>query len=260
MKIGVIGFGNVGRAVYNGLSQHHDVWVNDINPLVNIKNYPLWVLAQTCDAVFICVPTPKSVDGSADLKNVQEVVANLNADNCKGLIIIKSTVPPCTTDILQDTYRNLRFACNPDFLRENHADKDFKEPSRIVYGAYNAEDFAVLKQIYHEWNCKKIECTPTEAELIKHLSNAFLTMKVAFTCELDNVCKIYGASSTLVASGLALDNRIGSSHLNPLLGKIKWNSPCLPKDLSALIKALKNQGYNSRFLESILEIGVEKNE
>ncbi len=260
MKLGVVGFGNVGKAVYNGLIQYHDVWVNDTQPLPNIKNYPIWVLAQACDAIFICVPTPKTPEGSADLKNVHQVVANLNADNCKGLIIIKSTVPPGTTDHLRDTYKNLRFACNPDFLRENHANEDFIAPNRIIYGAYDVSDFVTVEKIYRKWTCAKLECTPTEAELIKHLSNAFLTMKVAFACETASICNFYNAASLVVASGVSFDKRIGPSHLNPLLGKIKWNSPCLPKDLSALIAALENEGYESRFLKTILETGVEKNE
>lgn len=258
MKIGIIGYGNVGRAVYNGLIQYHDVWVSDIKPLENIKNYPSWVLARTCDAIFICVPTPKGPSGHAELKYVYQSIASLNADTCKGLIIIKSTVPPGTTDLLRDTYNNLRFACNPDFLRENYAVEDFIAPDRIVYGAYTVADTQVLDRIYNKWNCKKIVCSPVEAELIKHLSNACLTMKVAFACEVAKISKLYQASPAIVSLGVSSDKRIGSSHLNPILGKIKWSSPCLPKDLTALIKALETQEYESKFLKSILDNGVEK--
>ncbi len=261
MKLGIVGYGKVGRACTEAFRQYHEVYVNDVKDIAPEDIYRLNYLIEKCDAIFVCVPTPMAKDGNADLSYVLCVIEKLSclvSDGNKPLIVLKSTVPPQTTLELQKKYPDLRFACNPEFLREKSAYEDMMVPDRIVLGTFNKEDLAVLNRIYLRWNCPKIHCCPTTAELIKHLSNAFLTAKVAFACETAKICKIYGVDPALVFEGTSLDKRIGKSHLDPRLGPLKKSSPCLPKDILALIKNLESYGYESRLLKEVLDNGVEK--
>jgi len=255
-----VGYGVVGKACAEAFKQYHEVYVNDVRDIAPEKNCSLENLKNNCDAIFICVPTPSLPDGSANLSFIKNVLDKMGVPNTgnKPLIVLKSTVPPTTTLQLQRAYPFWRFACNPEFLRQNSAYEDMMVPDRIVLGASNVKDMETLAKVYERWNCKTILCTPTEAEVIKYLSNAFLTAKVAFACEIAKVCKVYGAYSGIVYEGIALDKRIGYSHLDPRLGPLKKNSPCLPKDILALIKSLESNGYESPLLKNIMERGIEK--
>jgi UDPglucose 6-dehydrogenase len=262
MRLGVVGFGKVGKACTQAFRHYHEVYVNDVADIAPEKSVPLKFLAENCEAIFICVPTPASENGSANLKIIYNVIGALHSALFNGrynpLIVLKSTVPPKTTLTLRMKFPRLRFACNPEFLRENHAYEDMMAPDRIVMGAFMTEDMNVLGKVYERWSCRKIFCDPTTAETIKYLSNAFLTTKVAFACEVAKICEIYGVDSGLVFEGMGYDKRIGRSHLDPRLGPLKKESPCLPKDLKALIKNLESHRYESRLLKEILEVGIEK--
>jgi UDPglucose 6-dehydrogenase len=261
MRLGVIGFGVVGKAYTEAFRQYHEiVYVHDVKDISPEHNHTLETLKRNCQAIFICVPTPSNLAGSANLNYVEAAVKELGDPSTenKPLLIIKSTVPPNTTMQLQMKYPQWRFTCNPEFLRQHTAFEDTMAPDRIILGAFNGQDMDVLIQIYERWNCKTILCSPIEAECIKYLSNAYLTAKVAFACEIGKVCSVYGAYSGIVYEGVALDKRIGYSHLNPQLGPLKISSPCLPKDLLALIKSLESNGYESNLLKQIWKDGVEK--
>ena len=121
MRIGVVGIGVVGGACKFGfeLLGHH-VDVHDI-----VLNTKLEDVLDT-EAVYICVPTPRDQDGSCDVSIVEQVINDLQALNYQGVIAIKSTVVPGTTERLrQETGLNICFV--PEFLRERCAITDFTE-------------------------------------------------------------------------------------------------------------------------------------
>ena len=257
MKLGVIGYGVVGKATAQAFRQkgHHEVLVNDLKPIASEINYSLRTLAENCDAIFLCVPTPYN----NPLVHITDVVYQL-AEYMPKLIVFKSTVPPTTTEDFTKQHPHLHFACNPEFLRQDYAFEDAIAPDRIVIGASNQADSKILQRIYEAWTCPKIICYPTTAELIKYASNMYLVNKVAYALEIARLCKALGAEPSKVMRGVGLDKRITPSHLNPALGKIPMHSPCLAKDMHTFLKFLESTGEKSELLSDIWKNGVENND
>ena len=257
MKLGVVGYGVVGKATAQAFRQkgQHKVLVNDTRDITPENNHSLKTLAESCEAIFLCVPTPLK----NPLSHITDVVHQL-ANYSPKLIVFKSTVPPTTTEHFSKQYPHLHFACNPEFLRQDCANEDAITPDRIVLGAFNQADSYTLQYIYEAWTCPKILCYPTTAELIKYASNMYLVNKVAYALEIARLCKALGAEPSKVMRGVGLDKRITPSHLNPALGKIPMHSPCLAKDMHTFLKFLESTGEKSELLLDIWKNGVENNE
>ncbi len=259
--IGVVGNGVVGQATANAFEKRgFTVLINDVKG--HQKNYKSKrEIAKECSVIFVCVPTPISSAGDCDLKCVFKAVKDLAYYTKRPLtIVVKSTVPIGTVTLLEEMYPDVCFASNPEFLRQKHAQADADKPDRIVIGAKNEATQNLLKDLYDGFDCPLILTSSGNAEAIKLLSNAFLVLKVAFTNELDNVCKKLALTPEMVALGVGLDKRIGRSHLDPLLGKISRDSPCLPKDLQAFISFLKQKGVCRGLFEAAYELGVMKDD
>jgi len=169
-------------------------------------------------------------------------------------------VPPGSTAGYREYHPDMRLACNPEFLRQQHALEDTLQPDRIVIGAFTEEDKDILIDLYESWNCQMVICDPTTAESIKYVSNIFLVLKVAYCLEMAKLTEKLGANPAGVMLGVGMDRRIGESHLNPYIGKIPFHSPCLPKDLLAFIKVIAQKGEKSELLEQIWNLGVERND
>ncbi len=254
MNIGVVGYGVVGKAVSAGfLKKGHAVYIND--PYMS-QNCPKIGLAIKCELIFLCLPTPCKQTGEIDLSTLDAVIAEFAKYQKCPPLIIKSTVVPGTTDRYTEKYPNLTFAVNPEFLREKTALKDFLSPERTVIGCADNQTRQLLYTLYTDFDAPVISLSPTEAELVKYASNLFLVGKVAFTCQIEAACKKLGADAKRVLHAVGLDSRIGPSHLEPA-GKIKADSPCLPKDTAAFISFLRENSLDSSFFTKIMENGVE---
>lgn len=264
MRIGIVGFGVVGRALKQVFEEKaHEVLVNDLKPHKGV-NASKEELVQLCDIVFICVQTPTKKDGSQDLDCIDVVLKDFSDIRQEffmqgnPLFIIKSTVLPETTNSLRIKYPNLRIVVNPEFLRQVTSVSDARNPDRIVIGTPVTEDARLLFDFYKDWNCPKLWFkNSTEAELVKYFSNAFAVYKVAFSCEADRICNIFGCDSKAVMHAVAVDKRFSESYLK-IQGAIATDSPCLPKDIVALRKLLKTCGVDSELLDVIWKIGVQK--
>jgi UDPglucose 6-dehydrogenase len=228
------------------------------------------------DAIFICVGTPPLPNGDADLCAI-EGVARAIAKGASGyrLVIEKSTVPVQTGAQLRKhlsvhSTSGLRYdvASNPEFLREGTSVEDFLHPDRIVIGADSPRAATLLREIYEPIIDQKFTCpihlvcpkrkdpiflaTDTNsAELIKHASNSFLAMKISFINMVANLCEVVGADVTMVAEGMGLDPRIGSSFLNPGIG---FGGFCFPKDVQAFIRIAEKSGCDFSLLKEVERI------
>ena len=235
MKIGVIGYGTVGKAISEGFTLlGYRVYVNDKE-----KYTPKKWLIKNCDITFICVQTPPKKDGSIDLSHIYEVIDEINKYKPKSVIVIKSTVIPGTTVKLSKEYPRITFAVNPEFLRHKHALTDFLNPSKIVIGAFEKNIALKISSLYSRIKVPKIITDPTTAETIKYINNAFLSLKVAFSNEVKNICETLKVNPREVMYAVCLDRRINLSHLDPTKGLIAGK--CLPKDLYAIIKLCENK-------------------
>jgi UDPglucose 6-dehydrogenase len=213
-------------------------------------------LFERAAIAFVCVDTPPSASGDADLSRVEAVIGAIPAGTRDAVLVMKSTVPPGTGARLRSTLDErgldgVAYASNPEFLREGSAIADFLGPDRVVVGAEQPEVGERIAALYRAFGGAELITDVTSAEMIKHASNAFLATKISFINEIANVCEEVGANVDLVARGMGLDARIGSSFLRPGLG---FGGSCFPKDVAALKQLAGNSGYHFQLLSAVIEV------
>jgi UDPglucose 6-dehydrogenase len=218
------------------------------------------------DAAFICVGTPQSEDGSADLQYVLSVAGNIGAAmahrpmSAPPLIVVdKSTVPVGTAArvsaaIAAGTDRPFEVVSNPEFLREGCAIDDFIRPDRVVVGCRSDHAEGVMKALYGAFleasGGQWLRMDPPSAELTKYAANAMLALRISFINEIAGLCEAVGADVDYVRTGIGADHRIGKYFLNPGPG---FGGSCFPKDLQALLKVGRENGKPLRALEATVE-------
>jgi len=251
MKIGITGLGPVGRSIRAGLPSDVGVVTFD---LANGGSYPGDQMA-TVDLEFICVGTPPNPDGSCDISQVEAAFAQSTAP----LIVLKSTVPPSTTDsIVERTKRRIAFS--PEFFSEGPMSSPFWNDRdaigfTIVGGEAETVDHAIaalrmLEEPAHQF----FRCTATEAELIKYFENSYLAAKVALFNEFYDLTLAVGADWDRTRQGLLLDPRTGESH-TVVTEERGFGGRCFPKDTAALLHFADSIGVDL----SILRAAVSSN-
>ena len=212
---------------------------------------------KDAQVVFIAVGTPQGEDGSADLQYVVAVARDLaRAMNGYKVIVTKSTVPVGTAARLREVIRRetihpFSVVSNPEFLKQGAAIDDFMRPDRVVIGAEDPRASDLMQALYAPFTrtgapIQLMDCA--SAELSKYASNAMLATRVSFMNEIANVCELFGADVDKVRRAMAADRRIGPSFLFPGIG---YGGSCFPKDVTALVKFSKDEGYRCRVLESV---------
>ena len=206
--------------------------------------------------VFICVDTPPTYSGDADLSRVWTVIEELPASAERLILVMKSTVPVGTGEKVRAALdaRGLNavgYASNPEFLAEGTAVRDFLRPDRIVVGAFEEADAEAVQQLHVGLDAPVVRTDVASAEMIKLASNAFLGTRISFINEIANVCELVGADVNDVARGMGLDARIGTSYLRPGVG---FGGSCFPKDISFLKLLAGNSGYHFQLLNSVIEV------
>lgn len=212
------------------------------------------------DMVFLCLPTPESEDGRADLTYIHAVIDELaNEVSDETLFVIKSTVPPGTAASLRKRLADLgssaRLVSHPEFLREGKAVEDFMEPDRVVVGAYDRTDAELVASLYRSLDPEVVITDPTSSEMIKYANNAYLAARLTFANALANVCEAVGADVVDVIKGIGLDHRIGPHFLQPGPG---YGGSCFPKDTAALIAVAGDAGYDFQLLRAVIEADHEQ--
>ncbi len=202
--------------------------------------------------LFVCVDTPPTYSGDADLSRVRAVVQELASDS-DHVLVMKSTVPAGTGESIRRDVPNLSYVSCPEFLKEGTAVKDFMHPDRVVIGADPGDEEAAdaVAALYQPLGGEILRTDVASAEMIKLASNAFLATKISFINEIANVCEEVGADVGQVAKGMGLDERIGSSFLRAGIG---YGGSCFPKDVSALKMLAGNTGYHFQLLTSVIEV------
>jgi UDPglucose 6-dehydrogenase len=202
--------------------------------------------------LFVCVDTPPTYSGDADLSRVRAVVQELPEDS-EHVLIMKSTVPAGTGESIRRDVPSLSYVSCPEFLKEGTAVKDFMNPDRVVVGADDGDDAAAdaVEELYRPLGGEILRTDVASAEMIKLASNAFLATKISFINEIANVCEEVGADVGQVAKGMGLDARIGTAFLRAGIG---YGGSCFPKDVSALKMLAGNTGYHFQLLTSVIEV------
>ncbi|HEX6455821.1 MAG TPA: UDP-glucose/GDP-mannose dehydrogenase family protein [Solirubrobacterales bacterium] len=209
-------------------------------------------LLEGARLLFVCVDTPPTYSGDADLSRVRAVVRELPSDS-DHVLIMKSTVPAGTGESIRRDMPDLAYVSCPEFLKEGTAVEDFMHPDRVVIGSDPGDEAsaAAVEDLYKPLGGEILRTDVASAEMIKLASNAFLATKISFINEIANVCEEVGADVGQVAKGMGLDERIGTSFLRAGIG---YGGSCFPKDVSALKMLAGNTGYHFQLLTAVIEV------
>jgi UDPglucose 6-dehydrogenase len=208
------------------------------------------------DVLFICVQTPPTYSGDADLSYVWTALDDLPRRDERQILVMKSTVPVGTGEKVRAALEarglaDAGYVSNPEFLSEGRAIRDFTEPDRIVVGAFEDEDAAVVEALYGGIDAPVVRTDVASAEMIKLAANAFLMTRISFINEIANVCEAVGADVVEVARGIGLDSRLGPHFLRAGIG---YGGSCFPKDSLALKQLASNSGYHFQLLAAVIEV------
>jgi UDPglucose 6-dehydrogenase len=209
-----------------------------------------------CDALFVCVGTPPTYSGDADLSAVWTAIDELPPFDRRVILVMKSTVPVGTGEKVRAALESrglshVGYVSNPEFLSEGRALDDFVHPDRIVIGAYTEEDGKAIEALYRGIDAPIVRTDVASAEMIKLAANAFLMTRISFINEIANVCEAVGADVTEVARGVGLDRRLGPHFLRAGIG---YGGSCFPKDSLALKQLASNSGYHFQLLSAVIEV------
>lgn len=241
MTIGIVGYGVVGRALGKLFGYSAE------NPAVRVYDKGLagWIDAQskaaiqTCDLVFVAVPTPEAGDGSCDLSAVEEVVSWVTPPMC-----LKSTVPPGTVDrLVRSTGKKICFS--PEYVGETrwHGWKEISSHGFVIVGGERPVCGLALRA-YQEVLGPEVRYFVTDAktaELCKYMENAFLATKVAFVNQFYDLAQAFGADFNELRELWLADERIGRSH-TLVTEERGYRGRCLPKDMAAIVHAVRALG------------------
>jgi UDPglucose 6-dehydrogenase len=208
------------------------------------------------DAIFVCVQTPPTYSGDADLSFVWSALDDLPESGERQILVMKSTVPVGTGEKVRAALEgrglsNVGYVSNPEFLAEGRAVRDFLNPDRIVVGAFAEEDSAAVEALYAGIEAPVVRTDVASAEMIKLAANAFLMTRISFINEIANVCEAVGADVVEVAKGVGLDHRLGPHFLRAGIG---YGGSCFPKDSLALKQLASNSGYHFQLLAAVIEV------
>tara|TARA_B100000989_G_scaffold81410_1_gene58096 strand:+ start:195 stop:1046 length:852 start_codon:yes stop_codon:yes gene_type:complete len=250
MKIGIVGFGFVGKALRKGLKDNIECVAVDPKLKTNIDD----LIEFKPDMVFICVPTPMNNDGTQNISIVNNVIKEINKFDPKLLIILKSTILPKYVEDILKISKNL--VINPEFLREKYADDDFINSEIIIFGGEdnNCKKISNFYKNFTKCICKEhIFTDAVSASLIKYTINSFLALKVIFFNEIKGVFDNLNSLDDWLSftSAISKDKRIGTSHMSVPGpdGRFGFGGSCFPKDVSALIEYSRELGSELSLLK-----------
>lgn len=248
MRIGIVGYGVVGSALARYFSQCHEISIFD-KFQHSYSSTAERDGVNSCDLVFICVPTPTGSDGqTCDVSAVEDSVRWVARPMC-----VRSTIPPGTVDRLRrETGKEISFS--PEYIGEqpHHPWTEEGDCGFVIIGG-DAALYDLVTSAYQAIPDSKLRyfhSTARAAELCKYMENCFLATKVAFVNQFyDIASSLHVNFSDLVRLWLA-DPRIGSSHtvVTPERG---FRGRCLPKDLAAIIATMAPYG-GAPLLEAVM--------
>jgi len=254
MKVGIVGYGFVGKALREGLND--DVEILKIDPKLNTSIKDLKKFSP--DVIFVCLPTPMLEDGNQDISIVTDTIMEIKKLNISALVVLKSTIHPGNMSSIKNMYPKVVY--NPEFLREKHAKEDFINSELIIFGGDEKASSALAK-IYSSFtkciNKDYIFTDAITASMIKYTINSFLATKVIFFNEINSIFQSVDAQESWedFTKILSRDTRIGDSHMMVPGhdGRFGFGGACLPKDINALVKFAENINLELNLLKTVIK-------
>ena len=257
LKLGISGLGFVGNSMLEsflekkvnviGYDKYKNIGVDLFKDLLNV------------DIIFLALPT--KFDENTQTYDISEIIDScefLNSEKYNGLVVIKSTVIPGTTEKLSNKFQNLNLIHNPEFLSAKTAFEDFHNQKHIVLGITekcNCEKYLLLKNFYSSnYKCLISECKSNESETMKCFANSFYAVKIQFFTEMYLTCKSNGSNFDEVKNMMLKNGWINPMHTNVpgSDGKISYGGYCFPKDTKALNNYMKENKIPNSVLNSTI--------
>lgn len=224
---------------------------------------------KTAHICFIAVGTPMGEDGSADLHYVLEVAKSIGRYMVRHMYVVdKSTVPVGTAKKVRSAIQaeldargsdlDFNVISNPEFLKEGTAVNDCLMPDRVVVGVESERADKKMRELYAPFlrsTENLIMMDIASAEMTKYTANSMLATKISFMNEIANICELVGADVNKVRLGIGSDRRIGYHFIYAGCG---YGGSCFPKDVQALIKTSKNNGYTPRILTAVEDVNADQ--
>lgn len=244
LTIALVGYGYVGKACHKAFEFNADSFI--IDPKVSeLQISDLAVIRP--DLVFVSVPAPTQDQGTVDTSIIRKVLDELTTIDYKGVVVLKSTIPPTQITGLCVQYK-LKIVYSPEFLREKTWEEDALKPNMIILGG-PWESCGLVKDMYEKHSRIKYTkfhvTTWLKASMVKYTINTFLAMKVVYFNQLYAMYgDILGEDPTDYdwdgfTDMLMTDPRMGESHMqvpgnDDLFG---YGGNCFPKDVKAFLGA-----------------------
>ncbi|MFM8530012.1 MAG: hypothetical protein ACKOD2_10130 [Ilumatobacteraceae bacterium] len=254
-SVGVIGVGHVGRITRDALTRGAHVVAYDV---VEGTRYPESEFAK-CDYLIVCVNTPSLPGGGADLSPVRAAFEQMPPEVP---VVLRSTVPPGTTDLLARHYRRPVIFW-PEYIGETNfvvqtMDQLHTAPFQVV-GAERSPAFSrwldLIAEIYGPL-VRFYRVTPVEAEIIKYMENCFFAVKTTFVNEFRSLCDAFDADWQAVREGWLLDPRVERDHSDAFRSAPGYGGKCLPKDVAALLDRAGEIGAPRPLLDAVRTINA----
>lgn len=261
-NVGIIGQGFVGSAIKEGLDNFYNVRTYDIDE--SKCNSTHCEVCRRSEIIFICIPTPMRKSGECDTRLLEQVVEKINTEcrqdpqRNRPVLVVKSTVPPGTTEKLNSIADVLDVCFSPEFLTEANSFEDFKNQNRIIIGGNTATKCSSAKKVKQMFRkpFPRIPIVVTKwetAEMVKYFTNCFLAAKVTFANQMFQICNDSNIDYDKVCEYALYDERIGKSHLavpGPD-GDLGFGGHCFPKDLAAMITFGSINDGDTSFLKAV---------
>jgi len=258
-RLGIVGLGYVGTAVYEGFKDYYDIRTFDVAQESNCSNID--ELIECSDYIFVAVPTPMNKKGQCDLSIVEEVITSIDKKSSGDkVVILKSTSIPETTQNFQKNFSNIKIIFNPEFLTEKNFIEDFKNQEFIILGG-EVNVAKKVKKIYEVAfpNSKYHLTDSITAETVKYTINNFLALKVSFANEIYRLCESLKIDYNDMINIASEDSRLGQSHwmVPGHDGSFGYGGSCFPKDVSALYAKMNALNVPSYIIKACLKRNVE---
>tara|TARA_B100002019_G_C21214226_1_gene571080 strand:+ start:63 stop:890 length:828 start_codon:yes stop_codon:yes gene_type:complete len=261
--VSIIGLGFVGSSMYKSfeLKGVKNLFGYDKYKNGGIGSFEECLNSKVC---FLALPTPFSYEENKyDKKAIETVCKDLEKNNYNGLVVLKSTVEPETTNNLSLKY-NLKMVHNPEFLTARTAFEDFHNQDHIVLGKginCSDEDLNILKKFYKKYYplAAISLCNSIESESMKSFVNCFYSVKIQFFNELYLLCQKNNSDYNKVKELMLKNGWINPMHTDVPGpdGKLSYGGLCFPKDTNALSRYMNEKEVPNKVLNAVIE---ERNE
>jgi GDP-mannose 6-dehydrogenase len=214
---------------------------------------------------FVCVGTPSAANGSQDLRAIlrlsEQIGAALAAKKEFHTVVIRSTVPPGTTEseiapVLERSSGkragvDFGLCFQPEFLREASSIRDYDHPPYTIIGGNCEAAVQAVREVFSHIDARCILTSIRVAEALKMSCNAFHALKITFANEVGRLSQALEVDAHEVMRLVCADTQlnISAAYLKP---GFAFGGSCLPKDLRAITAIARQHDIDLPMLSSLL--------